>query len=174
MSDIKNRLEYLRGELRGERISYGEIAELQSLIKHIDLSDTELLEAAGVPEHKQNVLEFDTKANALEELYNQPVKSAKKPIVEFEVKWHGIYNDQYFQGCGTSCTEFAECFTGNGDNPREAIREAIEQLASEWETEGLEQRIIKECFTNKRSIPTKPSVPMKSQDSYYYASILVK
>jgi len=47
---IRDRLEYLRKELRAERISYGELSELQSLAKHIDASDTELLEAAGVPE----------------------------------------------------------------------------------------------------------------------------
>ena len=52
MSDenIKQRLEYLRGEIRAERISYGEIAELESLAEHIEPGDTELLEAAGVPE----------------------------------------------------------------------------------------------------------------------------
>jgi len=47
---IKDRLEYLRGEIRAERISYGELAELQSLAPHIDKSDVELLEWAGVPE----------------------------------------------------------------------------------------------------------------------------
>lgn len=47
---IKQRLEYLRGELRAERISYGELAELQSLAGHIEPGDVELLEAAGVPE----------------------------------------------------------------------------------------------------------------------------
>lgn len=50
MKNIKERLEYLRGELRAERISYGEIAELQSLAPHIDAGDVELLEAACVPE----------------------------------------------------------------------------------------------------------------------------
>lgn len=45
------RLEYLRGELRAERLSWGEVAELQGLAEHIDPSDIELLEAAGVPEH---------------------------------------------------------------------------------------------------------------------------
>lgn len=49
--DVRARLEYLRGELRAERISYGELAELQSLAGHIDSGDVELLEAAGVPEH---------------------------------------------------------------------------------------------------------------------------
>lgn len=47
---IAKRLEYLRGEIRQERISYGELAELQSLRAHIPATDTELLEAAGVPE----------------------------------------------------------------------------------------------------------------------------
>jgi len=51
MSKIKQRLEYLREELRQERISYDELIELQSLVEHIDLSDVELLEAAGVPEN---------------------------------------------------------------------------------------------------------------------------
>jgi len=50
---IKKRLEFLRKELRLERISYGELAELQSLVEHIDLGDVELLEAAGVPEFKE-------------------------------------------------------------------------------------------------------------------------
>jgi hypothetical protein len=47
---IQARLEELRVELRAERISWGELAELHSLADHIDPSDVELLEAAGVPE----------------------------------------------------------------------------------------------------------------------------
>ena len=49
MSTYK-RLEYLRAELRAERISWSELAELQSLAEYIDPTDVELLEAAGVPE----------------------------------------------------------------------------------------------------------------------------
>ncbi len=48
--EVKKRLEYLRGEIRAERISYGEIAELQSLAGYIAAGDVELLEWAGVPE----------------------------------------------------------------------------------------------------------------------------
>lgn len=48
--NIKERLEYLRGEIEAERISYEEIAELQSLKEHIEEGDTLLLEWAGVPE----------------------------------------------------------------------------------------------------------------------------
>jgi hypothetical protein len=47
---IKKRLEYLRGEIKAERISYGEILELQSLVKHIPSDDVQLLEWAGVKE----------------------------------------------------------------------------------------------------------------------------
>ena len=46
----KERLEYLRGEIIAERISYGEILELQDLAEYIDPDDTLLLEWAGVPE----------------------------------------------------------------------------------------------------------------------------
>lgn len=48
---IEKRLEYLRKELRAERISYDELFELQSLAKHIDKNDVELLQAAGVEEN---------------------------------------------------------------------------------------------------------------------------
>ncbi len=44
------RLEYLRGELRAERVSWGELHELQTLVRSIEAGDTELLWAAGVPE----------------------------------------------------------------------------------------------------------------------------
>jgi hypothetical protein len=50
MENIKKRLEELRTELRNECISYGELAELQSLIEYINKDDVELLQAAGVPE----------------------------------------------------------------------------------------------------------------------------
>lgn len=44
------RLEYLRQELQAERISTGELLELQNLTDYIKDGDVELLEAAGVPE----------------------------------------------------------------------------------------------------------------------------
>jgi len=55
---VKARLNYLRKEIEAERISYGEIAELQSLAEHIDPSDVLLqrwmqVEWGWVPETKQ-------------------------------------------------------------------------------------------------------------------------
>lgn len=49
-TEVKTRLEYLRSEIRAERIGYAELAELQSLANYIEPDDVELLEAAGVPE----------------------------------------------------------------------------------------------------------------------------
>ncbi len=46
MIKIKKRLEYLREQIKNENISYGEIAELQSLLPHIDKNDIELLQWA--------------------------------------------------------------------------------------------------------------------------------
>lgn len=54
------RLEYLRGELRAERISQGELIELQGLAEHIKPGDVELLEAAGVPEHEEEPARYLT------------------------------------------------------------------------------------------------------------------
>jgi len=50
----KRRLEYLRQEIRAERISYGELAELADLVSFIAPGDVELLEWAGVPEEGVN------------------------------------------------------------------------------------------------------------------------
>jgi hypothetical protein len=52
-AETSERLEYLRGEIRAERISWSELAELQSLAEVIDSGDVELLEWAGVPEFEQ-------------------------------------------------------------------------------------------------------------------------
>lgn len=49
-AEIRERLEYLRGCIDAESISWGELAELQGLAEHIDPGDVQLLEWAGVPE----------------------------------------------------------------------------------------------------------------------------
>lgn len=56
----KERLEYLRGEIEAERISYDELAELQDLAEFIDQDDTTLREWAGVPEIHETENDNDT------------------------------------------------------------------------------------------------------------------
>jgi len=49
-NEINERLEEIRLSIQNENVSYGEINELLSLKDHIDPSDVELLEWAGVEE----------------------------------------------------------------------------------------------------------------------------
>ena len=62
---IKKRLEYLRGEIEAERISYDEISELQGFVDYIEPGDNLLLEWAGVPEN-QEFNRTHTRAEVLE------------------------------------------------------------------------------------------------------------
>lgn len=52
-AEVKERLEYLRGEIESESISMGEILELQGLADQIESGDVVLLEWAGVPEFSE-------------------------------------------------------------------------------------------------------------------------
>jgi len=56
-TEIKARLEYLRGEIEAECISYGEISELQDYAGHIEQDDVLLLQWAGVPEFPEEVVQ---------------------------------------------------------------------------------------------------------------------
>jgi len=49
MTNIRRRLNYLRGEIIADCISYSELCELQSLSEYIPLDDALLLEWACVP-----------------------------------------------------------------------------------------------------------------------------
>lgn len=50
LATIRERLEYIRGELRAERVSMGELIELAELTEYIEEGDVELLEPAGMSE----------------------------------------------------------------------------------------------------------------------------
>ena len=49
-AEVTARLEEIRAEIVAERVSWGELAELQALARFIDACDVELLAWAGVPE----------------------------------------------------------------------------------------------------------------------------
>ena len=54
------RLEYFRKQIEQECLSYGEIAELQSLARYIAPGDTVLEEWAGVPETWEKYSGYET------------------------------------------------------------------------------------------------------------------
>lgn len=64
-------------------------------------------------------------------------------VTDFEVSDLGVEHSQYFAGYGCAGTSFAHCAYGIGDNPREALDDCLEQIASagDIDTEDLERRI---------------------------------
>ncbi len=99
----------------------------------------------------------------------------RKAIAEFELVDHGIEHSQYFQGCGLSFTEFDDIATGCGNNYAESVDDALECLAQgDWETEGMEKRILEQELPGYRALPTRPAVKASAEDCYYYVSIRVK
>ena len=56
IEEIREVLEYFRGELQKCRMSYEQLAMLQGYSGYIEPGDVELLEAAGVPEFPEDVL----------------------------------------------------------------------------------------------------------------------
>ena len=79
-SDVAERLEYLRGELRSMRLSWGELAELQGLAPFIEPGDVELLEAAGVPEFR-NENDEDRGPNSSYEMFSREGNDACEALV---------------------------------------------------------------------------------------------
>lgn len=49
--------------------------------------------------------------------------------MRFRIINHGWEYSDYFQGCGTSFTDFDHCVTGCGNNAKEAYLDAIDSMA---------------------------------------------
>lgn len=52
----------------------------------------------------------------------------KRNIVKFEVLDHGYQHSQYFQGCGTSFTDYNHVVTGSGTTQKESYEDALNQI----------------------------------------------
>ena len=52
-------------------------------------------------------------------------------ITNYEIVDHGIDFPDYFQGCGTSFTSYEHVATGCGMNAKEALDDALEQIAQQ-------------------------------------------
>jgi hypothetical protein len=56
--------------------------------------------------------------------------NTKTQIAEYEIDTHGISYPDYFQGAGVSFTRFEEIATGCGETERDALNDALEQIAT--------------------------------------------
>jgi hypothetical protein len=87
-----------------------------------------------------------------------------KRIADYQIIDHGAERSDYFQGCGTSFTEYTDGATGIGDSETEAINDALEQLAlDEWDVSTITE-------TGDSEI----TVPDDANDTYHYVSIRVR
>lgn len=93
-----------------------------------------------------------------------------KPIIEYEIISHGIEHPDYFQGCGTSFTGFDLCVTGIGDTEREALEDAIGQLAEmDFDTTCLDSK------TDKYDAIIRASEENDTEDApYWHVSVRVR
>lgn len=91
--------------------------------------------------------------------------------MKFEIINHGA-DHQYFQGCGTTFTEFDYVVTGAGDDAVEAYEDAVDQV---YQMLGDK--------ANKLHLPKRPRgyditrrhrVPANREDWYWYVSIRFK
>lgn len=105
-----------------------------------------------------------------------------KPIAEFEVIDHGIEHAQYFQGCGTSYTKFANVVTGCGESAAEAWDDALECIAMDgFDVSTIEQSEDNALFTSDKADEAsvenhlaKAGIELGENEDcelYYYVSI---
>lgn len=66
-------------------------------------------------------------------------------VTAFEVDDCGWDHAQYFQGHGTACTDFDVVFIGAGDDPQEALEDALDQAAmAGWDVDAIDNTLSHE------------------------------
>jgi hypothetical protein len=68
-------------------------------------------------------------------------KHKLRAVSDFRITNHGVSHSQYFQGHGVSFSKFETCATGIGMSEKEALDDALEQLAcaGEFDIAALEE-----------------------------------
>ena len=102
---------------------------------------------------------------------------------QYEVVDHGIEYPQYFQGCGTSFTDYDWCVTGIGDDFNEALDDALENVSqvtpSDFKFADFDNLVVKENLRSKKEsqlssvsrIYTFELANDEEVDMYYHVSI---
>jgi len=87
-------------------------------------------------------------------------------VAEWHTEDHGVENNQYFQGCGTSFSRWDDVGVGAGGSVREAYNDAVEQLAmSGWDTFEM---------PSGKGLSDKHDIPEEWEDSYHYVCVYVR
>ena len=98
-----------------------------------------------------------------------------RKVESFELVDHGIEPSQYFPGCWAAFTPYTDVVTGIGDNPAEAIKDCLEQMANYdgftlVDLEELDRRMLESEYQTEW--PTEPSVcgPCEYKGGVYEAT----
>lgn len=86
-------------------------------------------------------------------------------LKSYEIIDHGMDNCQYFEGCGVSYTKYTHVWTGAGDSSKEAYNDALDMMYAD--IGDLADKVPK----NPAGFRTRPTVPARSEDLYFYVSI---
>ena len=95
----------------------------------------------------------------------------------FEIIDHGPDHAQYFQGCGVAFTRYARCYTGAGFSGKEALSDALDQMAMDgWNVEAIEaSEEAKEVCGNPKTIDDWHECSTEEErercEHYWYVSI---
>lgn len=92
---------------------------------------------------------------------------------------HGPDHAQYFQGHGVAFTKWQACATGGGQTPAEALDDALEQLADEWQIASIEADPDAVALANDETSAHEGCENIQSEDHescefYWYISIDVR
>lgn len=101
-----------------------------------------------------------------------PTTTGEK-ITSFEVIDHGFDNASYFQGCGTSFTDYAHVVTGVGSNQQEAYNDALESIASRHSVDlnRLQRHGNAHYFRTRVSAENRKAMSHDMSEWYYHLSI---
>ncbi len=106
-----------------------------------------------------------------------------KLVQDYKIISHGIYESQYFPGCGTAFTEFNDVATGIGDIEAEAFDDALDDLAQlGWETDEITTDVEPDDETTVcvgsnckfNTLDCSEAVECQDCELHYYVSIRVK
>ena len=101
-------------------------------------------------------------------------------VLEIEVTDYGIDHAQYFQGHGVSFTRYTHAYLGCGSNYKEALDDAIEQVAmeGEFDCEGIDEKIYteNELYGKDLESVNTDSYHEENENSemYYYVGLRIK
>jgi len=66
----------------------------------------------------------------------------EKKIGKYQIIDHGVDSEQYFPGFGVFGSEYSECYTGSGENAKEALEGALEMASqNDWDVSTIENEL---------------------------------